>query len=318
MSKPKWFVSRQGYWGVDPDDMHVVEIAEGGIDYANPDMIVQKYPGEGQEYTDPREAVTAAIAIAEAWAKDQPDLKINIGEGYTMGMTMPFEGQPKEDLIAWAEDRWTKLAKCPTCGEIMEGAEEYYRSGVWTSGDFFPDDDSEKFCSEICAEKGSQFECQGDMCGTMYSWEARRMLSETTVGTLCPICYNTPCVICGVVQGDHDPEDGHDFEEPDWVENFTPGNVKCWDNEGETFDRYTACFWDNSYIGMSEHPFHPQGFGQHGEGKSIYNPELQNDERGTFSHLGRLTGLDYLPTDCIKLVMQDLIAYTNTAKEEQS
>lgn len=44
-----------------------------------------------------------------------------------------------------------------------------------------------------------------------------------------------------------------------------------YDNGGETMDRYTALFehvesgyrW---YLGMSEHPFHPQGFGQHGEG----------------------------------------------------
>lgn len=44
-----------------------------------------------------------------------------------------------------------------------------------------------------------------------------------------------------------------------------------YDNGGETLDRYTALFahlesGETWYLGMSEHPFHPQGFGQHGEG----------------------------------------------------
>lgn len=49
---------------------------------------------------------------------------------------------------------------------------------------------------------------------------------------------------------------------------------KVWDNGGATFDRYTAIFrafrghggkmyWPG--LGMSEDPFHPQGFGQHFE-----------------------------------------------------
>lgn len=45
--------------------------------------------------------------------------------------------------------------------------------------------------------------------------------------------------------------------------------VRLFDNGGETFDRYTAIFTHDGeewYLGMSEHPFHPQGFGQHGEG----------------------------------------------------
>ena len=40
------------------------------------------------------------------------------------------------------------------------------------------------------------------------------------------------------------------------------------DNGGETADRYTVIYTTksgryNDAVGMSEHPFHPQGFGQH-------------------------------------------------------
>ncbi len=47
--------------------------------------------------------------------------------------------------------------------------------------------------------------------------------------------------------------------------------VRLFDNNGETFDRYTAIYRDDEtgetwYRGMSENPFHPQGFGQCGEG----------------------------------------------------
>jgi hypothetical protein len=35
----KYFVSRQCYWGVEPDDANTVEIAMGGCDYANPAFV---------------------------------------------------------------------------------------------------------------------------------------------------------------------------------------------------------------------------------------------------------------------------------------
>lgn len=68
-----------------------------------------------------------------------------------------------------------------------------------------------------------------------------------------------------------------------------PGCV-IYDNGGETFDRYTIvnptpwnCRGQSVYIyaGSSENPFHPQGFGQHGEtvGHRVDKPGSQ--------HLGR-------------------------------
>jgi hypothetical protein len=76
------------------------------------------------------------------------------------------------------------------------------------------------------------------------------------------------------------------------------------DNGGKTFDRYTvvydsvegmtsageALYWS---VGMSSDPFHPQGFGQHGEAM-----------RG--KHLGKKIKFTQLPPDCQQLVRQDL------------
>lgn len=91
-------VTRQIQW---PTGEHVVEIASGGMDYTNPDALVARYPGEFQEFDDPKEALDAALAIAEAWQKDEPKKKIAVAAGYTGGYTMPFEPMEKEELERW-------------------------------------------------------------------------------------------------------------------------------------------------------------------------------------------------------------------------
>ena len=77
-------------------------------------------------------------------------------------------------------------------------------------------------------------------------------------------------------------------------------NVKIYDNGGKTYDRYTAVYLDQpespglfSARGMSENPFHPQGFGQY----CIAAPG---------KHLGKRIKFEELPKDCQKLVLQDL------------
>ena len=133
-----FFVSRQSYW---PDGELFVEIASGGIDYANPNMLAFKYPGEGQEYLDPREAVEKAIEIKNLWQKDS-DEEINLGYGYTGGFTMPFSVSEDDTAIAWAEEKYSKLPKCVECGNIL---------GKTIYSHHYSDDD--KFCSEFCAEQ---------------------------------------------------------------------------------------------------------------------------------------------------------------------
>lgn len=73
----------------------------------------------------------------------------------------------------------------------------------------------------------------------------------------------------------------------------------------EFFDRYTAVFkarkgtrglyWP--YLGMSENPFNPLGFGQHGE---LTEPPA--------SHLGKRVDFDKLPEDVKKCIIQELTA----------
>jgi hypothetical protein len=137
-----WFVSRQSYWGVDEDDQYMVEIALGGCDYANADMLVTKYAGEGEEYTNPVEAVEKALEIRDAWKKDQPDSVINVGYGCTFGDTMPFEGDTDEELKKWAQKQLDALPRCDQCGEVICGNPLRYHE--------YPDF---QFCREYCAEK---------------------------------------------------------------------------------------------------------------------------------------------------------------------
>lgn len=88
-----------------------------------------------------------------------------------------------------------------------------------------------------------------------------------------------------------------------------PRYVHCYDNGGETFDRYTVCFTGRYrhktdrqqwYVGMSAHPFHPQGFGQHGE-------SAQPIDYPRYSHLGRKIKFSDLPPDCQRLIVGDYL-----------
>lgn len=77
--------------------------------------------------------------------------------------------------------------------------------------------------------------------------------------------------------------------------------VRIYDNQGESFDQYTAVYMDlpesreGCYAAraMSVNPFHPQGFGQ-------YCTAMPG------KHLGRRIRFDQLPVKCQKLIIQDL------------
>lgn len=76
-----------------------------------------------------------------------------------------------------------------------------------------------------------------------------------------------------------------------------------------SIDRYTVVFDDGAarltYIGMNASPFHPQGFGQHGE----------LERRHIGSHLGKRINISDLPQDCKRLVLQDLRCLAETKLE---
>jgi hypothetical protein len=79
---------------------------------------------------------------------------------------------------------------------------------------------------------------------------------------------------------------------------------RIWDNGGETLDRYTVAykarreygmlFWP--YLAADEHPFSPQGFGQHGEMSQFI----------TGKHLGKRIRFDDLPPDVQKFILQEI------------
>ena len=94
--------------------------------------------------------------------------------------------------------------------------------------------------------------------------------------------------------------------EEKFMPNGVPRNIRVYDNDGETFDRYTVVYTGNFkgrdgqcyYVGMSEHPFHPQGFGLHGESPYVI-------DYPTYSHLGKKITFQTLPKDCQKAVIED-------------
>ena len=87
---------------------------------------------------------------------------------------------------------------------------------------------------------------------------------------------------------------------------YPDGVLGVYDSGEKTADRYTVVYesveaWGGGarywpYVGMSASPFHPQGFGQHGEaGKRISSREC-----------GKTINFADLPPDCKRLVRQDL------------
>ena len=91
---------------------------------------------------------------------------------------------------------------------------------------------------------------------------------------------------------------------------LSPRYIRCYDNNGETYDRYTVIFTKKRigggkhkhgqfvYVGISENPYHPLGFYQHGFSDcSIDHP--------SYSHLGKKIQFLKLPDDCQKAIIQE-------------
>jgi len=85
-------------------------------------------------------------------------------------------------------------------------------------------------------------------------------------------------------------------------------NISAWDDGDLVVDRFTVVFLDDEdergnvpYLAMSAYPFHPQGFGQHGEMK-IWAVAY----RGRGGAFKKRIPFASLPADCQKAVLQDL------------
>jgi hypothetical protein len=137
----KFFVSRQIYW---PEGTPVVEVACGGLDYANPDMLCVAFraQGEGCEYVDPVEAAEAAIAVCKLW-RQHGKSKAKVASGATGGMTMPFEPVTFAGLRQWARALAVKLPHCDQCGDLIADKPWY----------IVDDRDAGDFCSSQCCDR---------------------------------------------------------------------------------------------------------------------------------------------------------------------
>ena len=119
---------------------YMVEIAYPDQDSIGSDMLATHYADEG-EYSDPREALEAAIKVRDMLQKDHPNETIGIAFGH-FDMV---EGEPQdmEELKAEIEKHYESLPKCDRCGKLI-GDEPYI---------IYEDPDFGKFCSEYCAEE---------------------------------------------------------------------------------------------------------------------------------------------------------------------
>lgn len=83
----------------------------------------------------------------------------------------------------------------------------------------------------------------------------------------------------------------------------TPKYLRCYESRDDVFDKWTAIYTRQQdgrcfYIGMSEHPTWPNGFGQHGD-------ELNMIDRPRYGHLGKKIKFTDLPKACQRLVMRE-------------
>jgi hypothetical protein len=105
--------------------------------------------------------------------------------------------------------------------------------------------------------------------------------------------------------------------------NGVPKYIRAYDN-GVSADRYTVVYSGKyrtlgtkrgeartlggfQYVGMSASPFHPQGFGQHGENQRQVDVNKWGfaPAMGRKNHLGKRIPFVELPPDCQTLVLRD-------------
>jgi len=98
--------------------------------------------------------------------------------------------------------------------------------------------------------------------------------------------------------------------------NGVPHWIRCYDNGGETIDRYTVVYTGNyrhktggefAYLAMNAAPFHPQGFGQHGSSREqVDSPKGKwPPAYGRKCHLGMRIPFGDLPPGCQRLVLDN-------------
>lgn len=138
-------VTRQKRWS---DGLSVVEITEGDLDYANPDALSPRYPGEMETYPSLTEAVEQAIRIAHLWQADTKD-KVHLALGNTHGFTaeldaMPLDADTESYLRKRAREADATLPRCDRCGTVLDVDNYWF------------DDAGNKYCTSVCVEEAER------------------------------------------------------------------------------------------------------------------------------------------------------------------
>ncbi len=142
-----YYVSRQCRW---PDGKLLVEIVSGGLDHAGADMLTPRFPGEGQEYADPREAVEVAVRICAAWREVSTRAEWpRLAYGSTLGGICETEPCSFSAARKAAKATWEALEKCERCGEPLPDKRKRFRANDW---------DGLEYCSSDCAERAAEWE----------------------------------------------------------------------------------------------------------------------------------------------------------------
>ena len=97
-----------------------------------------------------------------------------------------------------------------------------------------------------------------------------------------------------------------------------PRYVHCYDDGGQSFDRYTVVFTGRYrhktggrgvYIAASAHPFHPQGFGQYCENEGQLDAPR-------YAHLGKKVAFAALPWDVQQFARQTYLSLWDIRQED--
>lgn len=123
------------------DNCLYLEIASGGPKKAGPDVLTIRYPGEGKNLVDPRDAINNAAAIYKLWERDYGDetkrLRV-VGEA----KPLVYDCTPKGFAAAklWADKAFANMAKCGSCSKAMGNKDPYEHEDLTNA----------VFCNEQC------------------------------------------------------------------------------------------------------------------------------------------------------------------------
>ena len=132
------FLSRQRDFS---DNCLYVECAVGGHKKAGADILTTRYPMEGKNYTDPRDAIRLAEEMYRLWehqyADEQKKLRI---VGIETPLIFDFTTKGIAAAKGWADRSFAKMEKCSSCQKPMGNREQLEHADLT----------NQVFCCSLC------------------------------------------------------------------------------------------------------------------------------------------------------------------------